>query len=50
MVSIRMLPVLAQAIGWQWVFLSLAPGPFIGAYALRGLIASPASRPRQSPS
>jgi MFS family permease len=50
MVSIRLLPVVAQWIGWQWVFLSLAPGPFIGAYALRGLIAAPASRPQQSPS
>ncbi|MBI3490394.1 MAG: MFS transporter [Acidobacteria bacterium] len=37
MASIRLLPLVAQAVGWQWVFLSLAPGPFIGAYALRGL-------------
>jgi MFS family permease len=50
MVSIRLLPVVAQSIGWQWVFLALAPGPFIGAYALRGLIAAPGSRPQQSPS
>jgi len=27
----------AQRIGWQWVFLLLAPGPFLGALALRGL-------------
>jgi MFS family permease len=37
MVSIRLLPVAAQAIGWQWVFLGLVPGPFLGALALRGL-------------
>ncbi len=37
MVSIRALPIAAQAIGWQWVFLCLAPGPFLGALALRGL-------------
>jgi MFS family permease len=37
MVSIRLLPIAAQTIGWQWVFLCLAPGPFLGALALRGL-------------
>src|SRR5258708_21004812 len=49
MVSIRLLPVAAQSIGWQWVFLSLAPGPFIGAYPPRGLIAAPPSRPPPGP-
>src|SRR5437588_846787 len=42
MVSIRLLPLAADVIGWQWVFLCLAPGPFIGAYALRGLVGPPA--------
>jgi MFS family permease len=37
MASIRLLPVAAQVIGWQWVFLCLVPGPFLGAWALRGL-------------
>jgi MFS family permease len=37
MLSIRLVPVVAHAIGWQWAFLCLAPGPFIGAFALRGL-------------
>jgi MFS family permease len=37
MVSIRMVPLVARAIGWQWVFLCLVPGPFLGAMALRGL-------------
>lgn len=35
--SIRLLPMAAQAMGWQWVFLCLAPGPLLGAVALRGL-------------
>ena len=47
MASIRLLPVAAQTIGWQWVFLLLTPGPFIGAYALRGLIAAPLPQPPQ---
>jgi MFS family permease len=38
MVSIRMVPEIAQAAGWQWAFLGLAPGPFLGALALRGLV------------
>jgi predicted MFS family arabinose efflux permease len=37
MVSIRLVPIVARTIGWQWAFLSVAPGPFLGAYALRRL-------------
>ena len=37
MVSIRLLPTIAQAVGWRWVFVALAPGPFLGAVALRHL-------------
>jgi MFS family permease len=37
MASIRLLPVVAEAVGWQWAFVALAPGPFLGALALRGL-------------
>jgi MFS family permease len=37
MASIRLLPVAAQAIGWQWVFVCLVPGPVLGVLALRGL-------------
>jgi MFS family permease len=37
MVSIRLLPIAAQAFGWQWVFVCLAPGPLFGALALRDL-------------
>jgi len=43
MVSIRLVPVVAQAIGWQWVFLCLVPGPFAGAWALRELAVPPAT-------
>lgn len=37
MVSIRLLPLAAQAIGWQWAFVCLVPGPAFGVFALRGL-------------
>ena len=32
MVSIRLTPLLAQRVGWRWVFLLLVPGPAIGAW------------------
>ena len=35
MVSMRLLPVIASAIGWRWVFLALVPGPVLGALAMR---------------
>jgi hypothetical protein len=38
MASIRLLPAAARSIGWQWVFLTLAPGPLLGAYMLTGLM------------
>jgi len=37
MASIRLIPIVAQAAGWQWAFLALAPGPALGALALRTL-------------
>src|SRR5438094_1978934 len=37
MASIRLLPAAAEVVGWQWVFLTLASGPLLGAYALRDL-------------
>ena len=37
MASIRLLPIAAQTVGWQWVFLCLVPGPVLGVVALRGL-------------
>jgi hypothetical protein len=37
MASIRLLPLVADAAGWRWAFLVLAPGPLLGALALGGL-------------
>ncbi len=31
MISMRLLPAVASAIGWQWAFLVLVPGPVAGA-------------------
>src|SRR5690349_17969283 len=35
--SIQLAPLLADAVGWHYAFLLLAPGPFIGAVAMRRL-------------
>jgi MFS family permease len=35
--SIRLLPALAGATSWRWVFLALVPGPALGALAMRRL-------------
>ena len=37
MASIRLLPIAALTLGWQWVFICLVPGPVFGVLALRGL-------------
>jgi hypothetical protein len=37
MASIRLLPIAAQIVGWQWIFICLVPGPVFGVLALRGL-------------
>jgi MFS family permease len=50
MVSIRLVPIVATAIGWQWVFLILLPGPVSGALALRGLLPAPAVPRGRAPS
>ncbi|MGD9986319.1 MFS transporter [Pseudonocardia sp.] len=34
-VSIQLVPVLAEGVGWQFAFLLLAPGPVVGAVAMR---------------
>jgi hypothetical protein len=33
--SIQLVPLLADAAGWQYAFLLLAPGPALGALAMR---------------
>lgn len=38
LISIWLMPQLAAAFGsWQWCFLALAPGPFLGAFAMTQL-------------
>ena len=37
MVSMRLLPEIAERIGWQWAFVVLVPGPLLGAVAMRRL-------------
>lgn len=34
-VSIQFVPVVADAVGWRYAFLLLAPGPLVGALAMR---------------
>jgi hypothetical protein len=37
MISMRLLPIVASATGWQWAFLLLVPGPVLGAVAMQRL-------------
>jgi hypothetical protein len=37
MVSMRLAPEIALSEGWKWAFLFLAPGPLLGAVAMRAL-------------
>jgi MFS family permease len=41
MASIRLIPVVAAAIGWQWVFACLVPGPIVGVIAMQSLARTP---------
>ena len=43
-VSIRLTPVLADAIGWRWSFLLLVPGPLVGVAAMLVLRRMPEAR------
>ena len=36
-VTIQLVPIVADLIGWQYAFLLLAPGPLIGAVAMSAL-------------
>ena len=33
-VAIQAVPIVAEHVGWQWTFIILAPGPFIGTIAM----------------
>jgi MFS family permease len=43
-ISIRVTPLVAVWIGWQWSFLLLAPGPIVGVIAMLMLRRAPESR------
>jgi len=43
MVSIRLIPLMASVVGWQWVFLVLVPGPTLGILAMSRLTRETAS-------
>ena len=42
-VTIWLIPVIAQAFGWRWVFVLLAPGPALGTLAMLRLKSLPES-------
>lgn len=37
MVTIRLIPMMASVVGWQWAFLLLVPGPTLGTLAMSRL-------------
>jgi hypothetical protein len=41
--SVRLMPVLEHAIGWQYAFIALAPGPALGVLSMLRLRALPES-------
>jgi len=44
LVTIRLVPVVAESVGWRWAFLLLTPGPVTGILALRPLLLSTRGR------
>ena len=40
-VAITAVPALAHLVGWQWAFVTLAPGPLVGAWAMLALRKTP---------
>jgi hypothetical protein len=42
LVTIRSLPTIQSAVGWQWAFAFLALGPIVGIWAMSTLRRSPA--------
>jgi sugar phosphate permease len=44
MVSIQLVPPIAQAIGWRWTFAFLSLGPALGIWSIRRLVAFEARR------
>lgn len=47
--TIFLVPVIRDAHGWGWAFLMLAPGPMLGAWAMRALRVGPRQLPEAEP-
>jgi MFS family permease len=45
MATIRLVGALPAVVGWQWAFVVLVPGPWLGAIAMRALARDLAERP-----
>ena len=45
-ISIRMMPMLVERVGWEWAFAFLAPGPLLGIMAMMRLRAAQPPSPR----
>jgi hypothetical protein len=43
LLTIRLIPTLERAVGWQWAFMFLAIGPAAGIWAMNTLRRSPAA-------
>ena len=41
LVTVRLVPALVNAVGWQWAFAILAIGPAFGIWAMQSLKRSP---------
>jgi predicted MFS family arabinose efflux permease len=41
LLTIHLLPLIADALGWRYAFMVLAIGPFLGAWAMARLRAHP---------
>jgi MFS family permease len=48
--TIFLVPVIRDSHGWGWAFLLLAPGPMLGAWAMRALRLGPKVQPIPEPS
>jgi MFS family permease len=46
--TIRLIPLLQQALGWRWAFAILAPGPLLGVLAMTRLKLGQASSVQQA--
>jgi MFS family permease len=46
---LALVPFIAQAVGWQWAFLFLAPGPILGAWSVAGLVPRHVKKPVVAP-